>query len=111
MRNLFAFLILFAVIFGAVESRAQISQFSQPTSFTTTTTNSPLLAQAIANVSMPYISLSITVTNPVALITNTFNSTFTNGPVSFTIQRTFVFNAATMGTNFSTNWYLRSICR
>ena len=65
---------------------------------------SPQLATATASIYMPAISLSITVTNSAALITNNFCSTFTNGPSSLFVQRTFIYNAATMGTNFSTNF-------
>lgn len=96
--------LIILALFLTVGARAQLAQFSLPTPFTTTFTNSALITSNTDYVSMPSISLSIMVTNPVALITNTFNTTFTNGPFNFTIQRTFIFNAATMGTNFSTNF-------
>ena len=101
MKRFFAFLIL-AALLCAVESQAQTSQFSQPTSFVSTSTNSPILASGIATISMPAISLSITVTNPNAIITNTY--CLTNAAAGVTVQKTFIYTAATMGTNFSTNF-------
>lgn len=97
MTRLFSFLILLAGV--TVANLAAGQQFSQPTTFVTTSTNSPVLATAIANVQVPALSLSITVTNPTAILTNTFNLT------NYTIvQQKFIFNAATMGTSLTTNF-------
>ena len=85
-------------------ARGQIYQFGQPT-YLLFTTNSQVLATTVYNVYVPPLSLQIQATNALTVITNTINNTITvNGTNNLTVGMTFVYNAATMGTNFSTNW-------
>ena len=81
-----------------IAASAQMNQFAQATQLTLTT-NSPLLATGIANIQLTPISLTIYATNSATIITNTIFSV-----VNFTNAYTFVYNASTMGTNFSTNF-------
>jgi hypothetical protein len=75
-----------------------LNQFAQGTPFTTGTTNSTTLQTGTFTLVTPPIALNITVTNPLALITN-YITVITTNTIPF-----FVFNAATMGTNFHTNF-------
>lgn len=88
--------------------RAQISQFGQAT-FLQCQTNSGVLVTTVYSVSVPAISLSITATNTATIITNYLgNSLFIGGSNVF-VGTMFIYNAATMGTNFSTNFNAYSL--
>lgn len=82
----------------AMTSFAQTMQFSQPT-YLTTATNSGVLAVTPFNVVLPPIALTITATNPATVVTNTIYQV-----IAQTNSYTFVYSAATMGTNFTTNF-------
>lgn len=73
-------------------------QFVQGTPFTTATTNSPYLATASYTIVTSPIAMTINSTSPWAIMTNTITVVTTNTiPV-------FIFNAATYGTNYTTNF-------
>ena len=104
VRMKLAALALLATLGLAAPAAAQVSQFGQPT-YLLGLTNSPVLATTTFNVYVPPISLSITATNASTVITNLIGNTVTvNGTNSLSFATTFVYYAATMGTNFSTNW-------
>lgn len=101
-KNFIPSILLF--LFLCVCARAQISQFGQAT-YLTVTTNAGPIAQQTFQVYVPSISLTITATNVNTVITNTLNHTVSLGGTNyFTIANTFIYSAATMGTNFSTNF-------
>ena len=77
---------------------AQQYQFSQGT-YLTVTTNSAVLATTVFPVTLPPLAFNVTCTNASTVITNTIFNV-----ISFTNSFTFVYSAATMGTNFSTNF-------
>ena len=77
---------------------AQQYQFSQGT-YLTVTTNSAVLATTVFPVTLPPLAFNATCTNASTVITNTIFNV-----ISFTNSFTFVYSAATMGTNFSTNF-------
>ena len=53
---------------------------------------------------VPPISLTITATNPGTLVTNNIINCLNIGGSNYIISSTFIYSAATMGTNFTTNW-------
>lgn len=85
-----------------ISAGAQTYQFTQPT-YLTVATNSDTLATSTAVVTVPSISLTITATNSATIVTNTLFTGFTVGGTTYA-ARTFVYNAAVHGTNFTTNW-------
>lgn len=89
--------------FGVKTAQAQVSQFSQPT-YLTIQTNSPVLSQAPVTIYVPPISLSITATNPFTVITNNICVGLNVNGTQLVPQSTFIYTAATMGTNFTTNF-------
>lgn len=92
-------IIAFAACFLTGKTKAQTFQFSQAT-YLTVTTNSPSpLATTVFGVQVPSISLNITATNTSTIVTNTVFQV-----LSATNSYTFIYNASTMGTNFTTNW-------
>lgn len=70
----------------------------------TIATNSPTFSTNYASLTVPAISLAITATNALTVITNCVSSTAAIGGTSYTVQTTFIYNATTHGTNFSTNF-------
>jgi hypothetical protein len=96
-------LTLLALMLFGFSAAAQLQQFTQPT-YLTITTNSGVLIATPVQVNVPSISLTITATNSYTMVTNNlFNTIFINGS-NYVISQTFVYNAATMGTNFTTNF-------
>ena len=83
---------------GSNVTFAQTSQFAQ-SSFLTSNLTSGVLATTPFTAQLPPISLAIQATNPFTIVTNQFSQVAT-------VTNTFVFiyNAQTMGTNFSTNF-------
>ena len=97
-----------AVIIGlacllAPKSEAQVSQFASSSQCVSNLT-SPSLYTAQFTVTVPAISLTIQATNALTILTNTLNDGINVNGTQLVPQSTFVYNAATMGTNFSTNW-------
>lgn len=78
-------------------AQATLQQFSQPT-YLTVTTNA-LLSSNVFAVTLPPISLTITATNANTRVTNTIFQC-----VTVTNSYTFVYDASTMGTSFTTNF-------
>ena len=91
--------VLFALMANCAKLRAQQYQFAQGTYLTVTTNSSAPLATTVFGVTLPPLSLTITCTNASTVITNTIFNVIT-----FTNSYTFVYSAATMGTNFTTNF-------
>lgn len=97
-----AILVIALCSFATIAS-AQVSQFSSPSLLTTNLT-SPSLYTATYTLTVPAISLTIQATNAATVITNTLNTGLNVNGTQLVPASTFVYNAATMGTNFSTNW-------
>ena len=91
--------VLFALMAHSCKLQAQQYQFSQGTYLTMTTNSSAPLANTVFGVTLPPLALTITCTNANTVITNTIFNVIT-----YTNSFTFVYSAATMGTNFSTNF-------
>ena len=99
--RIFVFLLaLIALLFvQCTKAVAQQYQFSQGTYLTVTTNSASPLATTVFPVTVPPLALTITCTNANTVITNTIFNVIT-----YTNSFTFVYSAATMGTNFSTNF-------
>jgi hypothetical protein len=96
-------LLLSSIALLAVMSARGLDQFSQSTQLTVTT-NSPVLITTPFVVNVPSISLTITATNAATIVTNTLFQSLSIGGVVLNYPTTFIYNASTMGTNFTTNF-------
>lgn len=104
-KNLFksASAVAAALALSTACASAQVSQFGQYLTLTGPATSS-VVAVAPFSIQVPAITLSIVATNPATVVTNDIMLTFTNNGTALTIQKEFIYNAATMGTNFTTNF-------
>ena len=94
-----------ALVLSALTVRAQQNQFGQPTQLLFPTNSANIAGANVFSISTAFyiqpgpIALTIYATNALTVVTNVLVTV-----VSTTNISTFVYSAATMGTNFSTNW-------
>ncbi|HEV2691940.1 MAG TPA: hypothetical protein VG347_03515 [Verrucomicrobiae bacterium] len=98
IKKTFAGIAIGAAAMLGFSAAGQTQQFSQPLALTGPAT-SGVLATTPFMVQLPPISLTIQATNANTVVTNIITQI-----IAVTNSYTFIYNAATMGTNFTTNF-------